>query len=228
MVIRLTEEEIRRCVEFAYKCAGNQQRIEFGQRDTAERDVPEIGRDNLIGKIAEVAFAKMLRKRYHIDIDLDFNLYPRGEWDRQDMVINGWKIDVKGTKNNGRWMLIEWSKLNFRQRDDELSHLYVMASVAWDRSRDLPTGNVNLVGCASINRLKPDVKYTHVLRKGSFIPGTRSNKPLQADNYGIRFSHLTTDWDSIMRKITTEQPPDTDSYPNPYTGETTAEIRSRA
>ena len=34
-------------------------------------------------------------------------------------------------------MLIEWNKLNFRQRDNNLSHLYVMFSVDWDRTSPL-------------------------------------------------------------------------------------------
>lgn len=193
--ITLTAEEMRKCLDFAYRCAENQQKIEFGQQDTAERGVSEIGRDNLIGKMAEVAFAKMLRKRYGIIIELDFKFYPRGKWDGQDTVINGWKVDVKGTRQGGRWMLVEWSKLNFRQREDDLSHLYVMASVVWDRDTDLPTGAVDLIGSASINRLKPGTALTSVLHKGNPIPGSRSGTPLQADNYGIRFTDLTTDWD---------------------------------
>lgn len=222
MVITLTAEEMRVCMDFAYRCAENQQQIEFGQRDTAERGIPEIGRDNLIGKMAEVAFAKMLRERYNIYIELDFEFYPRGVWDRQDAKINDWRIDVKGTRGGGRWLLVEWSKLNFRQRDNDLSHLYVMASVAWDRETDSPVGTVDLIGCASINRLKPDEELTTIIRKGETLPGTRT--AMQADNYGIRFNQLTTDWDFIINKITTEPPPDTDDYPNPYTGQTTAEI----
>lgn len=60
MIIELTHEELNKCSEFAYKCAQNQQSIEFGQSDTIPRLTNEIGRDNLIGKIAEVAFAKMM------------------------------------------------------------------------------------------------------------------------------------------------------------------------
>ena len=123
MVIWLTEEELGRCREFSLRCAEQQQQIEFGQSDTAPRGVAEIGRDNLIGKIAEVAFAKMLRERYGLAVELDFNYYPRGVWDDQDTVINGWQIDVKGTRQGGRWMLIEWSKLRFRQKEGKLSHL---------------------------------------------------------------------------------------------------------
>ena len=127
--IRLTEDELDRCMEFSNRSAPNQQDIEFGQRSTKARSTREIARDNLIGKIAEVAFSKMMKENYGIDVPLDFNYYPRGQWDSQDAVINGWRIDVKGTRKGGHWMLIEWNKLNFRQRDNNLSHLYAMFSV---------------------------------------------------------------------------------------------------
>lgn len=144
MRITLNEQEFANCVEFSKKCALNQQQIEFGQSDTKPRGTAEISRDNLIGKMAEVAFAKMLHECYGIEIELDFNYYPRGKWDDQDAEINGWRIDVKATRRGGRWMLIEWSKLDFRQKQDKLSHLYVMASVDWDRGYDLPHRDVEL------------------------------------------------------------------------------------
>ena len=86
-----------RCIEFSQRSAPNQQAIEFGQHSTKARSTREIARDNLIGKIAEVAFSKMMKENYDIDVPLDFNCYPRGQWDNQDAVINGWRIDVKGT-----------------------------------------------------------------------------------------------------------------------------------
>ena len=216
MIVRLNDSEFEQCFSFAKTCALNQQRIEFGQSDTAPRGTSEISRDNMIGKMAEVAFAKMLHNRYGINIELDFNYYPRGKWDDQDALINGWLIDVKATRKGGRWMLIEWSKLNFRQKQNKLSHLYVMASVDWDRENDLPHREVDLVGCASIQKLLPGVPTTVILRKGECIPNTHTR--LQADNYGIRFSDLETDWDMVIKYILGNTPPDLTEYPNPYTG----------
>ena len=99
--IRLSQDELARCIEFSQRSAPNQQAIEFGQRSTKARSTREIARDNLIGKIAEVAFSKMMKENYGIDVPLDFNYYPRGQWDNQDAVINGWRIDVKGTRKGG-------------------------------------------------------------------------------------------------------------------------------
>jgi hypothetical protein len=214
VLISLTPEEIELCKEFSYQCAKNQQRIEFGQHDTLPRPETEIGRDNFIGKIAEAAFAKVLDQKYGIHIDLDFNYYPRGSWDKQDAVINGWQIDVKGTRQGGKWMLIEWSKLSFRFREKNLSHLYVMASVQWDRKMNVPFGQVDLVGCAALSWLYPDAPDTLVLKKGECIPGTSAK--LQADNFAIHFENLQGDWDKVINWITSNPPEDTSNYPDPY------------
>lgn len=216
MLIMLSSDELVKCREFSFECAKNQQQIEFGQSDTAARGVREIGRDNLIGKIAEVAFSKMMKKYFNIDVPLDFNYYPRGKWDDQDAIINGWRIDIKGTRQGGKWMLIEWSKLNFRQKDNDLSHMFIMASVKWERETDSPTGTVDLVGSASIMKLKHGISKTKVLRKGECIPGTRT--PLQADNFAISFDDLEHDWNMVINYITSHDPPDLSEYPNPYTG----------
>ena len=81
--IRLTPEELDQCIDFARRSAPTQQKIEFGSHDTKPRDPKEVARDNLIGKIAEVAFSKMMKANYGLDIPLDFEIYPRGKWDQQ-------------------------------------------------------------------------------------------------------------------------------------------------
>lgn len=226
--IVLTDAEMDKCREFSRISAASQQAIEFGQHTTKARPEKEIARDSLIGKMAEVAFSKMMKENYGIDVPLDFNYYPRGQWDGQDAEINGWRIDVKGTRSGGRWMLIEWNKLDFRQRDNNLSHLFVMFTVDWDRSADQPTGEVSYQGAASLAKLKESVPTTVVLRKGAVIPGTQTH--LQADNYGIRFGDLYKHLNHLVKfllKAPTEQSL-TDNYKNPYTGEKTREIIDRS
>ena len=226
--IVLTDAEMDKCREFSRISAASQQAIEFGQHTTKARPEKEIARDNLIGKMAEVAFSKMMKENYGIDVPLDFNYYPRGQWDGQDAEINGWRIDVKGTRSGGRWMLIEWNKLDFRQRDNNLSHLFVMFTVDWDRSADQPTGEVSYQGAASLAKLKESVPTTVVIRKGAVIPGTQTH--LQADNYGIRFGDLYKHLNHLVKfllKAPTEQSL-TDNYKNPYTGEKTREIIDRS
>ncbi len=226
--IVLTDDELDKCREFSQISATSQQAIEFGQHTTKASSKSEIARDNLIGKIAEVAFSKMMKENYGIDVPLDFNYYPRGQWDDQDAEINGWRIDVKGTRSGGRWMLIEWNKLNFRQRDNNLSHLFVMFTVDWDRITDQPTGKVSYRGAVSLAKLKGGIPTTVVLRKDSILPGTKTS--LQADNYGIKFKDLYKHLNRLVEYLLAAPPVPslTDNFRNPYTGETTLEILGSA
>ncbi len=222
--ITLSPEEMERCISFSNTSAKSQQAIEFGQKTTKARGVAEIARDNLIGKIAEVAFAKVMLANYGIEIPLDFNFYPRGQWDEEDTIINGWRIDIKGTRRGGKWMLIEWNKLNFRQRDNNLSHIFMMFTVDWDRDHDQPTGRVFYEGAASLSKLNNHCENTLVLRKGELLPGTKTH--LQADNFGIRFRDLNPSLEDVIAYIQSQTPPAwlTESFRNPYTGQTTKEI----
>lgn len=224
--IIITDEELQRCIDFARKSAPTQQDIEFGQKDIAPRLVNEVARDTLIGKIAEVAFSKIMQENYGIQIDLDFKIYPRGEYDVQDAKVNDWRIDVKGTRQGGHFLLVEWNKLDFRQLENRMSHVYVMFSVGWDRSTNLPNRHVAYAGAVTLRALAEGVEYceTKTLRKYECIPGTKT--PLQADNYGIRFDKLNKNLDGLVRTMRKRKPDQSavDNYINPYTQETTLEI----
>lgn len=173
MEIRITETQLAKCKEFSEESAKQQQQKEFGQSDIPKRCTKEVARDNLIGKIAEVAFANFLNSKYNISIDLDFNYYPRNIWDDDDASINGWKIDIKGTRQGGKWMLIEWNKLLFRKKEAKLPHLFVMLSVGWDRKADEPTGVADLQGYFPTRRLALGDEVASVLKKGSYLPNTQ-------------------------------------------------------
>ena len=68
-----------------------------------------------------MAVQQLLREK-GIETDLDFSTMERGEWDHNDIVYNGWQIDVKCTKSSSRYFLIELNKLQFRADSEELPH----------------------------------------------------------------------------------------------------------
>lgn len=221
--IKLTAEELQKCIEFSEQSAKTQQPIEFGQNTTVARKVKEIARDNLIGKMAEVAIVKMLKEDFGIEVPLDFAIYDRGVWDENDIVINGWNIDIKSTRI-GHWLLIEWNKLNFRQKNGDLPHVFFMCKTSWDMETDTPNGVVQLIGSISTGRLKAENPSVVVLRKGDFIPKT--NTRLQADNFGVEFNNLNSDWHSVISYMLNNNPPDLSNYPNPYTHETVPQYKN--
>ena len=199
----LSEKELNDCKEFAEQSAPTQQYIEFGQHDIRARDVNEIARDNLIGKIAEVAFKRIVEENYPDagEIPLDFNVYQRGVYDSQDANINGTLIDIKATREGGEWFLIEWNKLNFRAREKHLPHYFVFFTVGWDRKTDQPTGGATFEGIIPIEWLSKEhvdqEERILVLRRGKNIPG--KDVCLQADNYGINKRHISRSLDYYMR-----------------------------
>lgn len=223
-IITLTVEELSLCKEFSIKSAKSQQAIEFGQSDTKARALSEIARDNLIGKMAEVAFARMLKEDFNLEIPLDFEIYSRGKWDDNDIIINGWNIDIKSTRI-GHWLLIEWSKLNFRQKQGKLPHAFFMCKTPWNMEEDTPKGTVELIGSISLNRLKQGSSNVITIRKGDYLPGTRTR--MQADNFGVEFRHLNNDWSETIDYILNNPPISLDAYPNPYTGKTMPQYKEK-
>lgn len=125
-------------------------------------------------------------------------------------------------------MLIEWNKLDFRQRDNNLSHVYLMFTVGWDRQLDQPTGKASYQGAVSLEKLKSSCPTTVVLHKGDTLPGTSTI--LQADNYGIRFADLYKHLNHLVEFFKKSPPPAslTENYRNPYTGSTTLELLGAA
>lgn len=207
----LTEAEMNMCITFSKASAESQQAIEFGQHDTLPRKTQEIARDNLIGKMAEVAVARMLRENYGIHFPVNFEIYPRGEWDDCDVQIKGWNIDIKSTRT-GQWLLFEVDKLRMRQNQqiNNLPDAVFMCRTPWDRDKDVPIGTVELIGAISLKMLLTPDKRILRLRKGDYIPNTRAK--LQADNLAVNFSDLNHDWDMIIHHMITNSPPDSSSY----------------
>ena len=207
--VTLTETEIQNCREFAKKCAKTQQAIEFGQADTAERSFAESERDILIGKLAEVAVAKMLKTEFGIEASLDFSVYPRGIWDSNDLIINGWNIDIKSTRT-GKWFLIEWNKLYFRDAEGKMPHAFIPCRTEWDMEHDIPRNKVEIEGFITTEEILRSTYHTVTMRKGTCIPGTAAK--LQADNYGILFDNIPNDWNAVAARLS-EKPPRSVSMP---------------
>ena len=115
MKIFLSEEEIKTCIDFSISSAKTQQAIEFGQRDTAKRSISEIARDSVIGKMAEIAFAKFLKEKFGIIVSLDFNIYPIYQGDNADVIIFGTSIDIKASRPGAEWLLVECNMVNSKK-----------------------------------------------------------------------------------------------------------------
>lgn len=209
--ITLSEYDMKRCIDFSKESAESQQAIEFGQSDTVPRRTEEIARDNLIGKMAEVAVTRMLREDFDLHYSVNFEIYPRGEWDDFDVQINGWNVDIKSTRN-GRWLLFEVDKLKMRknQKNNNLPDAIFMCRTPWNRETDEPIGNVELIGAVSLGFLLSNDPKVKRFKKGDYIPYTKVR--LQAENYGVHFDDINSDWGSIITYMLNNTPEDTAEY----------------
>ncbi len=135
-----------------------------------------------------------------------------GEWDDFDVQINGWNVDIKSTRT-GQWLLFEVDKLRMRQHQNHnnLPDAIFMCRTPWDKEMDEPKANkVDLIGAVSLSRLLSDDPKVKRLKKGDFIPNTKT--PLQAENYGIHFSNIKSDWASIIHYMLENSPPNASAY----------------
>lgn len=206
--VRLERRHLDECRRFSDECSKSQQAIEFGQADTAARSFAEITRDNLIGKLGEFAVQRFLEEN-DIRVDLDLDIYERGEWDACDIQWRGWTFDVKCTKSRSHWFLVEWNKLQFRADAGELPHFFILTRLVDDRIVTDPSYSaefveVDLVGYVDTRRLAVGTPGVEVLSKGSMIPGTKT--PLMAQSFGIEDRIMEHDWRRLIRTIGTESP----------------------
>lgn len=176
MHIELTDYQIKLCRLFAEESAKTQQKIEFGNKSTTPRALEEIAHDTYIGKVAEAAIVTLAWREFGYKIPVNYEIYPRGQYDDEDININGWSIDVKAT-TKGKWLLVERNKIEFRKKENNLPDIIMLCK---------PIGNrVEMIGYTSTSKL---IKDENLLLEGECIPDTKCR--LQADNYALAGSEL--------------------------------------
>ncbi len=105
-----TKDELRECYKFARDMIGN-----HNPDMIMEREDWEIFRDDFRGKLGEVALRKVIKKYIswaHINEEIDYHVYPRGEWDSNDLVVEGLHINVKSAKGKSRFLMVERERYN--------------------------------------------------------------------------------------------------------------------
>lgn len=175
--IALTPEEKAQCRQFAQDSAPTQR--EWRSGGELQRSISQINEDTFRGKVAEVV-AKKFFEQNPLNVQgvlLDFNVYPRGEWDETDLVINKKKISIKSAKWFSNWLLLETKDIDRGATYD----YYVFITV----DKDFGAGTVK--GFATKQEIVEDDK-TLKLRKGDPIPGTKTL--LDANNHARHAENL--------------------------------------
>lgn len=182
--IYINKFEYDSCVNFAKNSIGNQREISFGQKGEV-RSETEMYNNTLQGKLGEIAFKKFIDLSEFNSVDLDFQIYPRGQWDDGvDLYINKLSVDIKSVKSISKWFLLEVNKISSINSD-----VFVITSV--DSKKDNCT-YVNIKGFCSVKKIisKP------ILKRGDCIPNTKCK--LKTDNYSMLIKDLCTDWSLLF------------------------------
>jgi hypothetical protein len=188
---RLSDEEYAQCEYFAKESAKTQRPNRSG--GAKERTVQEITSDTFRGKVGEFVVKKFLEQAPLTvsEIELDFKIYPRGEWDEGDITINSVKLSVKSIKHFARWLLLE-SKDILRDVYD----YYILVLI----DEDFKAGT--LAGFAFKQEIVSPNPNTILLLQGQLIPGTPTI--LDADNHARHSKYLHNseeDWVALANKL---------------------------
>lgn len=106
--IGISPSNVWQCYEFARDMQGHHNNTLI-----MERTSQQIFRDDLRGKLAEIAVKKYLESHDHTVGVLDFGIYDIGTWDRDDIVVdNNVHVSVKSSSENANYLLIETNRFD--------------------------------------------------------------------------------------------------------------------
>ncbi|MCD4771457.1 hypothetical protein K8R30_03510 [archaeon] len=189
--IYLDQDEYSKCKDFSEQSAKTQRETRSGGSDF--RTVYLIEQDTMRGKVAEVLVKKFLEQGAlgFGDISLDFEIYPRGKWDDQDIILNNKNISIKSAKWFSNWLLLESKDI---VRGDVYDY-YIFVTV----DKDNMAGNIR----GFVRRIEIlECPKTYKIKKGNFIPNTRT--VLDADNHARHASdmnNIESDWIEFVKEV---------------------------
>ncbi len=202
MQIRLSRKDARRALDFAEavaeaKTRGAPRRVSF----------EDVRRDHFVGRLGEIALRTMLASK-GIEVMLDESVYEPGEWDRCDIIHNGWWVDVKCTATMARHLRLKCRKLEFRADAGELPHVFVAVHLLdcdpEEAIANLPeTLELDLAGWIDVRELDEANPVVRRIAAGALIPGTRNR--VEAESVCVAYSDLCRDWDRFADMLEHER-----------------------
>ena len=189
---KLTNEEFNKCDKFANDSSKTQRENRSG--GTLKRNLSQIRDDTLRGKVGETILKNFLEQApFNVEgISLDFEVYPRGIWDKVDINLNNRNISIKSSKWFSKWLLLESKDI---ERGDTYDY-YILILI----DRDLKSGVVK--GFVDKDKIINRNEQTLLLKKGEFIPNTST--PLDADNHARHVDNLRNteeDWKEFVKSL---------------------------
>ena len=107
----LRDETIDRVFDFAYTMAFDEKHRKTRSGGKTKRKNGEVFANTFQGKLAECAAVNFFYK-YDDTIEIDFDTYDLGIWDKVDLTVRNKEVAVKSTKQFGQLLLLETKDWN--------------------------------------------------------------------------------------------------------------------
>jgi hypothetical protein len=226
----LSLDEYRECLFFALRMWYIGRKTTLDWRRAGRRDIGDYISDHVEGKLAEIAFAKMLRERYGIEASVDLEVRPGArvinETDIKLVSVGGVRrrprirIDVKSTTPESKYLLIDAREFESRRYD---AYVLVLVDLPRDhlvrfladriglppdlRQAVAPLSNIEAVVAGFAYREDVETRG-RLYRAGERLPDPENPRrklvQLKVDNYGLPVSSLRRDdrdWDDLVSKL---------------------------
>lgn len=224
----LKEETIDRVFDFAYTMAFDEMHRKTRSGGRTKRKNGEVFANTFQGKLAECAAVNFFYK-YDDTIEIDFDTYDLGIWDKVDLTVCKKEVAVKSTKRFGQLLLLEtkdWNHLgkyipNLGTPNDTYDYI-VMVRIdpscedLMKKNRLLYKDEIeqsvlknlvahqkwsyDYVGYITNGDLRQIIKDKHIIPQGALLNGST---PMDAENYYVQAGDMRklADFDDIFRKL---------------------------
>jgi len=125
--VYLTHDDYIRSIKFAMKLWYAGKPVGDWRSTGTRRGLGQYVTDHTQGKLAEIAFAKLLQENWAIKAELDFDIHPGTQTiDTGDLVAieasgvkmkPGIKVDIKATKPTSLWAMVDLKEFSNRRYD---------------------------------------------------------------------------------------------------------------
>lgn len=222
----LKEETIDRVFDFAYTMAFDEMHRKTRSGGRTKRKNGEVFANTFQGKLAECAAVNFFYK-YDDTIEIDFDTYDLGIWDKVDLTVCKKEVAVKSTKRFGQLLLLEtkdWNHLgkyipNLGTPNDTYDYIVMVRidpscedlmkknrllykdEIEQSVLKNLVAGqswSYDYVGYITNGDLRQIIKDKHIIPQGALLNGST---PMDAENYYVQAGDMRklTDFNDVFK-----------------------------
>lgn len=224
----LKDETIDRVFDFAYTMAFDEKHRKTRSGGRTRRRNGEVFANTFQGKLAECAAVNFFYK-YDDAIEIDFDTYDLGIWDKVDLTVRKKEIAIKSTKKFGQLLLLETKDWNSSGQyipnlgTHNNTYDYIVMVRIDPSCEDLMKKNrllykeeieqsvlknlvthqswsYDYVGYITNDDLIQVIRNKHIIPQGALLNGST---PMDAENYYVQAGDMRKliDFDKIFQKL---------------------------